>query len=67
MLSVDSIIIKRKEIDLITTPIGIFLGHVVYKEGIKIDLAKIKVILDLKSPINPKQIRISLGLYAVYY
>jgi len=36
------------------------LGHVVYKEGIKVDLAKIKFILDLKTPSNHKKIKIFL-------
>ena len=36
------------------TPIGILLGHIVCKEGIKVNFAKIKIILDLKPPINPK-------------
>ena len=29
------------------TPIGILLGHIVCKEGIKVDFAKIKIILEL--------------------
>ena len=40
------------------TPIGILLGHIVCKEGIKVDFAKIKIILDLKPPVNPKQVRV---------
>ena len=43
------------------TPIGILLGHIVCKEGIKVDFAKIKIILDLKPPVNPKQFRVLLG------
>lgn len=39
---------------IFSTPIGILLGHEVCKDGIKIFLAKIKVILDLKPPINSK-------------
>lgn len=46
---------------IFATPIRILLGHVVCKEGIKVYLAKIKVILDLKPPINPKKIKIFLG------
>ena len=45
---------------IFATPIGILLGHVVCKEGIKVEIAKIKVIIDLKTPVNPKQIRIFL-------
>ena len=47
-------------------PIGILLGHVVCQQGIKVDIAKIKVIIDLKAPVNPKQIRIFLG-HTGYY
>ena len=36
------------------------------KEGIKVDIAKIKVIIDLKAPVNPKQIRIFLGHIGYY-
>ena len=46
---------------IFSTPIGILLEHVMCKEGIKVDLAKIKVILDLKPPLNPKQARAFLG------
>ena len=51
---------------IFATPIGILLGHVVCKEGIKVDIAKIKVIIDLNAPVNSKQIRIFLG-YTGYY
>ena len=34
---------------IFATPIGILLGNVVYKQGSKVDLAKIKVILDIKT------------------
>lgn len=51
---------------IFATPIGILLGHVVCKEGIKFDLSKIKVILDLKPPVNPKQIWIFLGHIGYY-
>ena len=42
------------------------LGYVVCKEGIKVKFSKIKVILDLKPPINPKQVRILLS-HTGYY
>ena len=48
------------------TPIGILLGHVVCKDGIKVDMGKIKIILDLKPLTNPKQIRVFLG-HTGYY
>ena len=46
---------------IFSTPIGKLLGHVVCKDGIKVYLAEIKVILDLKPPINPKKVRTFLG------
>ena len=48
------------------TPIGILLGHIVCKEGIKVDFAKVKIILDLKPLVNPKQVRVLLG-HTCYY
>ena len=47
-------------------PIDILLGHVVCKDGIKVDMEKIKIILDLKPLTNPKQIRVFLG-HTSYY
>ena len=51
---------------IFVTPIGILLGHIVCKEGIKVDFAKIKIILDLKPPVNSKQVRVLLG-HTSYY
>ena len=51
---------------IFATPIGILLGHIVCKEGIKVDIAKIKVIVDLKAPVNAKKIRIFLGHIGYY-
>ena len=51
---------------IFVTPIGILLGHIVCKEGIKVDFAKIKIIIDLKPPVNPKQVRVLLG-HTGYY
>ena len=51
---------------IFSTPIGILLGHVVCKEGIKVDIAKIKVVIDLKAQVNPKKIRIFLGNTGYY-
>lgn len=42
---------------IFSTSIGIILRHVACKEGIKVYLAKVKVILDLKPPTNLKQVR----------
>ena len=41
------------------TPNKILQGHVVCTDGIKVDLSKIKVILDLKPPINPNKLEAS--------
>ena len=51
---------------IFATLIGILLGHIVCKEGIKVDFAKIKIILNLKPPVNLKQVRILLG-HTGYY
>ena len=58
-------LLKHKKC-IFATPIGILLGHVVCKEGIKVYIAKIKVIIDLKPLVNPKQIIIFLG-HTWYY
>jgi hypothetical protein len=44
-----SLIIKKSTF---VTPIGILLGHVVCKDGIKVDMEKIKVILEFKPSKN---------------
>ena len=51
---------------IFATSIGILLGHIVCKEDIKFDFAKIKIILDLKPLVNPKQVRILPG-HTGYY
>jgi len=45
---------------------GILLGHIVCKDEIKVDMAKIKIIIDLKPLTNPKQIQVFLG-HTGYY
>jgi hypothetical protein len=35
---------------ILATPIGILLGQIVCKYGVKVDIAEIKIILDLKPP-----------------
>ena len=47
-------------------PYGILLEHIVCKEGIKVDFTKIKIILNLKPPIDPKQLKVLLG-HTGYY
>ena len=51
---------------IFVTPIGILLGHIVSKEGIKVEFEKIKIILNLKPPVNPKQVRVLLGHIGYY-
>ena len=48
------------------TPIGILLGHIICKQGINVDFSKTKIILDLKPPVNQKQVRVLLG-HTGYY
>ena len=55
----DTIILNIKKC-IFTTPIWILLGHIVCEEGIKVDFAKNKFILDLKPLVNAKQVRILL-------
>ena len=39
---------------IFSTPIGILLGHVVCKDGVKVNMGKINITLDLKPPVNKK-------------
>ena len=52
---------------IFVTPIGILLGHIVCKEGIKVNFTKIKIILNLKPPVNPKQVKVLLGHIGYYW
>ena len=38
----------------------------VCNKGIQVDIAKIKIIIDFKPPVNPKQVRIFLGNIGYY-
>jgi len=51
---------------MFSTPISILLGNLTCKEGIKVDMEKIKIILDLKPPTNTKEITSLLG-HTGYY
>ena len=42
-------------------PFGALLGHVVCRDGILVDLAKIAIILDLLPPTTIEQLRATLG------
>ena len=48
------------------TQFGILLGHIICKEGMLVDLAKITVIVDLLTPTIVKQLRETLG-HTWYY
>ena len=43
-----------------------FLGHIVLKEGIRVDPKKIEVVIEWKPPINVTEIRSFLGLAGYY-
>ncbi|XP_019103885.1 uncharacterized mitochondrial protein AtMg00860-like [Beta vulgaris subsp. vulgaris] len=43
-----------------------FLGHVINKEGVKMDHAKIKVVFEWESPKNVTEVRSFLGLAGYY-
>ena len=43
-----------------------FLGHLVSKEGIRVDPRKIEVIIEWKPPINVMEVRSFLGLAGYY-
>ena len=43
-----------------------FLGHVVIKEGIKVDPQKVKAITEWSRPTNITEIRSFLGLVGYY-
>jgi len=45
---------------------GILLGHVVCKQGLMVDLAKIPVIVNLEAPKNVNNLRATLG-HTGYY
>ena len=46
---------------LFCVPFGILLGHVVCRQGLMVDPAKIVVIINLEVPRNVKQLRANLG------
>ena len=43
-----------------------FLGHVVSRDGVKVDPAKIEAMMSWKPPTNPSEIRSFLGLAGYY-
>ena len=59
-MSTNLVIFEHQEV-YISDPHRDIVRNIVYKEGIKVDFAKIKIILDLKPPMNTKQVRVLLG------
>ena len=51
---------------LFCVPFKILLGHVVCRQGLMVDPAKIMAIINLEAPRNVKQLRATLG-YTRYY
>ena len=47
-------------------PFSILLGHVVFHDGIPVDLAKVAIILDFPPPTSVMQLRSTLG-HTGYY
>ena len=43
-----------------------FLGHIVYAEGIRVDLAKNEAVVSWKPPRNVTKVRSFLGLVGYY-
>ena len=51
---------------LFCVPFGILLRHVVCRQGLMVDLAKIVVIINLEAPRSVKQLRATLGHMRYY-
>ena len=64
-MSIDPTITKHQEV-YISNSYRNTIGHIIFKEGIKVDFTKIKIILDLKPPMNLKHVRVLLG-HTGYY
>lgn len=51
---------------ILCVPFGIFLGHVVYTQGLMVEPVKIVIIVNLEPPKKVKQLHATLG-HAEYY
>lgn len=51
---------------LFATPHGIFLGHIICKEGLMVDPMKVVILLNITPPQNVKEVKRFLG-YISYY
>lgn len=51
---------------LFCVPFGIFLGHVVCRQGLIVDPTNITVIINLEAPRSVKQLQVTLGHIGYY-
>ena len=57
--------VKIKKCDFVKKELK-FLGHIISKEGIRIDPEKIAKMFTLSLPTNLKELRLRLGLFSYY-
>ena len=43
-----------------------FLGHIIDAEGIKVDPAKVKAMVNMRSPVDKNEVRIVMGMFNYY-
>ncbi|MCO5582337.1 hypothetical protein L7F22_036231 [Adiantum nelumboides] len=65
MLQKERLVVNGKKSDFFMEEIR-FLGHIVSKDGVRMDLAKIKAIQDWPEPVNLHEVRSFLGLCSYY-
>ncbi|MCO5548518.1 hypothetical protein L7F22_001978 [Adiantum nelumboides] len=65
MLRKERLVVNGKKSEYFMEEIH-FLGHIVSKDGVRMDLAKIKAIQDWPEPVNLHEVRSFLGLCSYY-
>ncbi|MCO5590874.1 hypothetical protein L7F22_044849 [Adiantum nelumboides] len=65
MLRKERLVVNGKKSEFFMEEIH-FLGHIVSKDGVRMDLAKIKAIQDWPEPVNLREVRSFLGLCSYY-
>ncbi|MCO5570242.1 hypothetical protein L7F22_023961 [Adiantum nelumboides] len=65
MLRKEKLVVNRKKSEFFIEEIH-FLGHIVSKDGVRMDLAKIKAIQNWPEPVNLHEVRSFLGLCSYY-
>ncbi|MCO5563507.1 hypothetical protein L7F22_017151 [Adiantum nelumboides] len=65
MLRKERLVVNRKKSEFFMEEIH-FLGHIVSKDGVRMDSAKIKAIQDWPEPVNLHEVRSFLGLCSYY-